>query len=288
VPILASALPVVDGTRDAEYGSPLTVQTVRTGFGDNKSEMDAGYGILASGKLYLMLAGNIEDNFNKLEIFIDSKPGGQNVFDSSGNDGAGNMDGLVFDTDFFADYHIITRRGHDGGDRFDLDFANLGAQSASGYFDFLSGGGHTGSGTTGTGVNVLPIRVGYDNSNTGGVGAGSDGAWDASPAEIAAAAAVTTGLELCIDLSDLGWTGDPIKVMVGQNNPGHNFWSNQFLAPLQPPIGNLNDPGQKNFAQIAGDQFFTVPVPEPTLVVWLGLWVCTCLRLSRRGNAVAR
>ena len=132
----------------------LAVQTVETGFGDanpnNGSELDAGYGVMDGGKLYLMLTGNLEANFNKLEIFIDSKAGGQSVFDSSGNDGAGTMDGLVFDAGFTADYHIIVRRGNDGGnDKFDLDFANLVAQSASGYLDVM--GGPTGSGTTGTG-----------------------------------------------------------------------------------------------------------------------------------------
>src|SRR5262245_54783489 len=138
----ATAQITVDGTRDAVYGGALAVQTVDTGFGDANpnggSELDAGYGLIDSGNLYLMLTGNLEANFNKLEIFIDSKPGGQNVFDSSGNDGAGAMDGLVFDAGFTADYHLIARRGNDSGnDKFDLDFANLVAQSASGYLDIL-------------------------------------------------------------------------------------------------------------------------------------------------------
>lgn len=157
------AAPTVDGTKDAAYGSALAVQTVDTGFGDanpnNGSELDAGYGLIDGGNLYLMLTGNLEANFNKLEIFIDSKAGGQNVFDSSGNDGAGAMDGLVFDAGFTADYHLIARRGNDSGnDKFDLDFANLTAQSASGYSDIL--GGLTGSGSTGTGVNASSIAVG--------------------------------------------------------------------------------------------------------------------------------
>ena len=39
----AWAIPTVDGTKDAEYGGPLAVQTVETQFGDNFSELDAGY-----------------------------------------------------------------------------------------------------------------------------------------------------------------------------------------------------------------------------------------------------
>ena len=48
------------------------------------------------------------------------------MFDSSGNDNASNMDGLVFDTGFTADYHLAVRRGNDAGnEKFDIDFADL-------------------------------------------------------------------------------------------------------------------------------------------------------------------
>jgi hypothetical protein len=225
-----------------------------------------------------MLTGNIEANFNKLEIFIDSKAGGQSVFDSSGNDNAQRMDGLAFDAGFTADYHIIFRRGNDSGnDKVDLDFANLGAQSASGYFDIMTGGGLDGTGSTGTGVNASPISVGYDNSNTLGV-TGGTGAADQT-----AAAAVSTGLELSIALSDLGYVGGPINVMVGQNGGGHDFWSNQFLGGLPQDLmnqgapntgtgthnlggdglGNFTGEGAIDFTLLAGDQFFTI-IPEPS------------------------
>jgi hypothetical protein len=262
---------VIDGTKDAVYGAALAVQTVETGFGDANpnggSEWDAGYGTISGGLLNLMLTGNLEANFNKLEIFIDSKAGGQAVFDSSGNDGAGAMDGLVFDAGFTADYHIIIRRGNDGGnDKLDIDFANLTAQSASGYLDVI--GGSTGSGSTGTGVNASPIAVAYDNSNVAGVLGGS------AAANQAAAAAVTTGMELGIALSDLGWVGGEICVMVGQNNQNHNYWSNQFLGGLTAPQGNpggdevggFTGEGAINMNNFGGEQFFCVAVPEPSTV----------------------
>lgn len=249
------AQPTVDGTKDASYGGHLSVQTTQTEFGDNASELNAAYGVIDSGRLYLMLTGNIENNFNKLEIFIDSKAGGQSVFSSPGNDGAGNMDGLIFDTPFTADYHLIARRG---AGKFDLDFADLNAVSFSDYFDVF-GGGEEGSGSTGTGVNGNAIEVGYDNSNVAGV-IGGTGA-----ANTANALAVTTGLELSLDLNDLGYVGGPLRVMVGQNNQGHDFWSNQFLGGLGDPQGNIGGPGGKDFTAIAGNQFFTV-VPEPSSI----------------------
>ncbi|MEX2309882.1 MAG: PEP-CTERM sorting domain-containing protein [Pirellulales bacterium] len=288
VPTWATGI-VVDGTRDALYGGAKAVQTVQTGFGDASpdggSELDAGYARCCDdGKLYIMLTGNIEANFNKLEIFIDSYAGGQAVFDSSGNDGAAAMDGLVFDSGFTADYHLIVRRGNDGGnDKFDLDFADLAAQTASSYQDFLIGGGSTGIGTTGVGVNLMPIMAAYDNSNTAGVTGGS-GAADQN-----AAMAVTTGLELGIALSDLNWDGRAINIMAGQNNQGHNYWSNQFLAGLPAPQGNLGGDeaggftgeGAIDMTHFGGNQYFTA-CPEPSTAALVTLAVVGMLGFARR------
>jgi hypothetical protein len=292
----AAAIPTVDGTRDAEYGI-LAVQTVDTGFGDvtaqnpNGSEWDAGSAKCCDdGKLYIMMTGNLEANFNKLEIFIDSKAGGQSVFTSAGNDGAAAMNGLVFDSGFTADYHLIARRGTDdtGNQKFDLDFADLTTATASGYFDIL--GGLTGSGNTGTGVNLSPIMVAYDHSNIAGVGGdcpnGPNGG--CVDADQMAAAAVTTGLELGIALSDLGYAGDPINIMIGQNNQDHNYWSNQFLGGLPTNMMNRNPPvpgtgnlggdvfgtftgsGAIDFSAIARNQYFTA-CPEPSTLALLVL-----------------
>lgn len=271
----------IDGLRDAEYGAALSVQTVETQFGDNFSEWNAAYGKIESGRLVLMLTGNLEANFNKLEIFIDSKAGGQSVFNSAGNDNASRMNGLVFDAGFTANYHLILRRGNSGGnDTFDLDFADLGAASASSYSDIL--GGASGIGATGTGVNPNTIGVAYDNSNVAGIGGGT------GAANQAAALAVTTGLELSIALSDLGATGD-IRVMVGQNGGGHDFWSNQFLGGLPAPQGNLGGDeaggftgeGAIDMTHFGGDQFFTV-VPEPSTITLVAIGLLIVLARARR------
>jgi hypothetical protein len=79
---------ITDGTAEANYGCPIAVQPLGTSFGDsndgfidaaNGSELDAAYGIVQNGVLFLVLAGNLEANFNKLEIFFQTGPGGQNI-----------------------------------------------------------------------------------------------------------------------------------------------------------------------------------------------------------------
>lgn len=283
----AGAAPVVNGTISGgdAYGPALAVQTTQTQFGDNLSEWNAAYGVISGGRLYLGFTGNVEANFNKFEIFIDSKAGGQSVFDSSGNDNAGAMDGMRFDDGFTADYHVIARRGFSGVNRFDLDFANLQAQSASGYGD-LFGNGTVGVGATGTGVNASPINVAYNNDNVAGV-LGGTGA-----ANQAAALAVTTGLELSFDLADLGYTGGPIRVFAFQNNQDHNFASNQLLPGLITPQGNLGGNGMGGFTGSlnglnfntfypgAAEGWFTI-LPAPGTTSLLGLAGLVALRRRR-------
>ena len=270
----AWALPTIDGTRDAEYGAAKAGQTAETQFGDNDNELNAAYASCVAGRLSLMVTGNLEANFNRIEVFIDSKAGGQSVFDSSGNDNADNMDGLAFDAGFTADYHLSVRRGTVvANPTFDVQFADLGAQTASGYIDIMSGGGDSGIGSTGTGVNGSAILVGFDNSNVAGIG-GSTGA-----ANQPAALAVATGLELGIALSDLGYDGiSAIRIMVGINNGVHDYWSNQFLGGLVAPQGNLGGDGNGaytgegaiDFTTFAGNQYFVAcaaaPLPPTTTV----------------------
>lgn len=281
----AAAAPVVDGSNAGDgYGAALAVQSVQTEFGDEMgandgSELNAAYGVIDGGVLYLMFTGNLQNNFNKLDIFIDSTAGGQTTFISAGNDNSGNMNGLVFDAGFSADYHLIARRG---SSKFDLDFADLDAQTFNFYEDVF-GGSDAGSGMTGTGVNGSAISVAYDGSNVAGVLGGT------AAADMSAAAAVTTGVEIAIDLADLNWNGtDAINVMVGINNGDHNFWSNQFLGGLDAGQGNLGGDGAGgftgtgdiDFTVLNGQQYFTV-VPEPGSIALLGLGGLALLRRRR-------
>ena len=287
----ASAAIVVDGSKDASYGSALAVQTVDTEFGDpSGSELDAAYAKVWGGRLYLLLTGNLEGNFNKLDIFIDSKAGGENVLSGApGNDGTGVMAGLKFDAGFTADYGIIARHGNDNGnDKFDLDFSELGTANYSSYQDFLVGSGQNGVGTTGaptatggTGGNASPISAGMDNTNVLGVVGGT------AAADPVAAAAVTTGLELSIDLADIGSpvVGDTIQISAMVNNGSHDFLSNQFLGGLPAGTGNLGI-SSPDLTTFAGDQFFSfviaAEVPEPATLALAGLALAATVFSRRR------
>ena len=257
----ASAVTIDGSTAGDGYGAALAVQTNETSFGDNLSELNAGYGQVIGGTLYLTITGQVENNFNKLEIWIDANAAGSTTFTSAGNDGAGAMDGLQFDAAFTPETHIIARNGNFGGDRFDFDIANLLTSDVTSQFD-LFGGSLTGSGTVAPGpANANPIGIGYDNSNVLGVGGGGN---SGVPADPVAAAAVQTGLELAINLADLGYAGGDIRVAALVNNGGHDFASNQVLGGLPIPSGHLANLSTVNFDGLAGDQFFTIPVPEPT------------------------
>ena len=147
----AAAVPTLDGTAGAGDGyASLSVQNTNTEFGDANlddliasgggSEIDQVFGKIENGRLYMVVAGNLENTFNKLEIFVDSVAGGVNKIDgdiftpgnnnvpfgmdpfccggfpadggNDDNEGAlQRMDGLTFDASFEADYVMAFMHG---------------------------------------------------------------------------------------------------------------------------------------------------------------------------------
>ena len=164
--------PVLDGTVDAGfYGAVLGVQNTQTGFGDsnlaqvgyaNGSEIDGVFGRIGTanvgdgtqGYLFLLVTGNLESNFNRLNLFIDTgAAGGQHVLTATNPsaDGLNTMAGLTFDTGFSANYYMDFRCG---GSPFGIysDFAKLNPSGGGGYI----GGGAEATAIIGAGSNCPP------------------------------------------------------------------------------------------------------------------------------------
>jgi hypothetical protein len=282
----AQAAPVVNGTRDAEYGAARAVQANPTSFGDsnlgqvgfaNGSELDAGYATIANGRLYIFLAGNVETNFNKAEVFIDSTAGGMNRltpipnnqggFNNMADDGSGN--GLTFDSAFTADHWISLTAGGGTPDVF-VDYAKLNPASAG----FFSGQTTPTNGTLINGNGGPTIEATMNNSNTTGVTSST------APND---AASVQTGMEFSIALADLGPLGSEIRIAAMINGSSHDFLSNQVLGSLDGSFGNnqLGPPRGVNFNQFAGNQYFTIAVPEPTSLAGLAMLSLGALRRRR-------
>lgn len=185
----AAGTPAVDGTLDSAYGTAIALQNNRTRFGNannglqsaNGSELDALYVLKDATNLYIFIAGNMENNFNKIEIFIDSEPGGENTIlgdnaDIDFNAINGKLAGFTFDAGFEPDHYYTWGLGN--GVTYYPNSADLN----------LNTGGFLGCNDAGTGEGVLdgcgdppPVQIAIDNSNTGGV----DGPCPARGADVA-------------------------------------------------------------------------------------------------------
>ena len=163
----AVSAPTIDGTRDAGY-TLLALQSNRTGFGDNQdgltdfassgSELAGVYATTFGGDLYLFFAGVLQSNGNKLDVFFDSRAGGQNVLPETGNYTGDNFalqrmgtdtdgdpidgpdgPGLTFPLGFEADFWVTTTNFNDGDTNpptivLHTYYAELGTGDAGGFF----------------------------------------------------------------------------------------------------------------------------------------------------------
>lgn len=300
--------PTIDGQLDAAfYGAPVAVQDTPTAFGNatnghtrfavQGSELDAAYARVSDGYLFLFIAGNLETagqgltwsvgNLNKLELFVDCIPGGQNSLrgDNADVDGGAlsNMghldpanDGLKFDTGFEADFYLTFYNRTEVVPYFDPP--QIEAWRGYLYYATLpsAGGGsartlgvaqdptHTSFTATFTFTNG--VKLGFNNSNTGGVW----GTGHASESDTSLASNVTTGLELAIPVDFFaaadGAINETIRIAAFVNDINHRYLSNQVLGPMgQSPggYGNLGDPRLFNFSETysPGDQFFAAANP---------------------------
>lgn len=285
-----AAAVTLDGSIVGDDYSLASLQTMQTSFLDNEDELNAAWAQINDGTLYLTLTGNLQSNFNRLNVFIDSVAGGENVItnntmfggDNPSNDNwAGKYAGFTFDAGFAADYLIILRNGFVAAPQFDVDFNSVGntsvVESTSSIFGASLIGANASVGPSGLGV-------AFNDSNAAGVSFGT------GAANQAAALAVQTGIELAIPLAAIGnpGPGDCIKVSAMINNATHDFLSNQFLGPIdnvapysQVSLGGNGNAGftgtvgqidLNNNDYASGEQFFTVCIiPEPSSLALLGL-----------------
>ncbi|MBL1217473.1 MAG: hypothetical protein D8M59_08255 [Planctomycetes bacterium] len=275
----AAAQPIVDGVvTEGDYGAPLWVNdTNPTGFGNNLdpsvgcadgSEIDALYAVIADNGLgdmwlYIGITGNLESNFNKLELFIDTTEGvGQNILPAinpdvdfgalqrMGDDGSGN--GLAFDALFTANAYFTMTNGNCDGEFTEVyaNFADLDNQL--GYYLGMTSNG---IGFLEGGDNPFGIEATIDNSNIDGI--------DDLVADYSAALAVTTGIEIAIPMAALGDPTDDLLLCAFINGGGHDWISSQVVGGGLWGADNLAEPRTTNFAALYGNQYVTVANGTP-------------------------
>lgn len=284
---IATAQPIIDGySSDADYNDLCVYQNTGTNFGDSLtgsvaysdgSELDSASATIVGSSLFIHLAGNLQSNYNKLEVFIDARDGGQNrilgtnpdvsygALQRMGDDGSGN--GLTFDAGIEPDLYLDVTCGDNGygtGIYSYINYAEL-RTDGSGFGAYAgSGGSYYYQDEDG---NWLPyiypsagdygIQVAINNSNWGGVVSGT-GEDCGAPEDVV----VTTGIEIEIPLALLDWDAeglpfDNVQICAFISSSDHGYMSNQVLGGLG-GSDNLADPRNVNLANIDGPQYFAV------------------------------
>jgi hypothetical protein len=269
-------------TSSVNYGSPLALQTITTGFGDSGgndsgagSELDGAYGVIQNGNLDLFLAGNIQNNGNHLNIFVAGGAPGQSILNAPATATLQTMNGSVFSPGFQATYAYDVNDY--AGTLYSEEYTYAGPGALSGGYvgsvaEYATG--LAGPAVPGGGGFPAYATIAINNNNVSTM-TGSGSAYNAS-----LAAAVRTGFEMSIPLSQIGYTGGPVEVLADINGGGDGYLSNQFLAGLPVGTGNLGT-AAFNFGSTPGE-YFVVPVPEPSSLAILGISGLGALMMFRR------
>jgi hypothetical protein len=278
----------INGSLDPSfYGLPLAVQNAQSGFGNsdlgqvgwaNGSELSVAHGVIRNNALHLLLGGNLESNFNKLVLFVDSQPGGQNQLrgdnadiDFNGLNRMGYADesnpGLKFEPGFDADHAFVFTGGNNNGQyRFYANHATL-PTNGGGVGRFLGGTPAAWNGDLYDGNNPDNIRAAINNSNTAGV-------WGSSTPTYSFpdnGTGVTTGVEVAIPLSVLGSPTDRVSFSAMILSTDYGIVSNQFLQGTMsniyggsvPTISNTyGDPRRLNLGSLNRVQSLSVYVDQ--------------------------
>src|SRR5882724_7234654 len=293
IPTITKAINI-DGALDAQYGSAVVTQQLNTSTSDNAegligqangTELDAAYGTVSNGVLYLFLAGNLDsddvaDNitFDKLHIFLMTGPGGDHILGTNYNGAAdfgrlnrmgiaGNGDpnavgtsGMTFDTGFAPNYWIgVTVGGLGAGPTMYLnrevvcsncDGSFLGSvlpSNAPPANIFVDG--------------TFGIRAALNNTNVNGVTIDPTGC-AASPTSHPES--VTTGVELAIPLSAIGSPTGKVSVCAFATDDQYVTVYNQVLGTIISNAcqGSFFESSSVDFSTLPGTHTFTFTVPD--------------------------
>jgi len=276
----AASAATVSGTLGPQYGPPLASQTSQSnvgGTGDPRepadtnggSQLDAAYGYVSDGTLYLFFSGNLTfwlqlegliTHWLPLDVFIDCAPGGQHQLLANNPTIEPFYDlsqtaGLTFDTDFAPDYWLSV-----GGSAVRSPWPYMNA-----YFATLpTGGGGSGTylgrtqsgppGVLSNGTNPDGIQVAFDDDNRLGLGSGCG---------VPTPVAVTTGIEWAIPLAAIGNPTGCIRVCAFVASQDHAMISNQIMGPIPPGTCSLTPAAATDFSSVPGDQFVTICPATP-------------------------
>jgi len=278
-------------TTSVSYGPAITLQSINTGFGNapggndsgGGSELDAAYGTISGGNLDLFLAGNFESNGNHLNLFVDGGSAGQAVLNAPATANLQSMNGSVFSPGFLATYAYDMNDY--AGTLYNEEYTYAGpAALAGGYVGSVpeTAVGIAPAATPGGGGYPPYAVIALDNLNASTMGAAG------APTNPAAMAATTTGFEISIPLTQIGYAGGNIEVLADINGGADGYLSNQFLPGLATGTGNVGgggpytgvSAGAFNLAATPGE-YFTVAVPEPASIAAIGT-TAMLLGLRRR------
>ncbi len=281
----------------ADYGgAAIATQACPTPYGDQffdltqngrggGSELDALYVTSDAVNLYVGITGNLQENGDKMQIWIDNGIGaiGEHTLTWDGMGGPG--DGMEGDampplpdttTDALFDYALsvnIEGPATDPDRKVWADLWDIIAQTSTfkGFSIRESGNGDM---DASGGSNQWGMKIALNNLNTAGVpgcqplevgcldnfGNPTIHNWSDDIATVEAlAAGVTTGFEICIPLADIGINpcDGPATIHLWAHITGSNGWrSNQSLPSMRPEAGNADSTEQvQNAGSIVTDWF---------------------------------